>query len=53
MRAITIDWLVQVAVRFQILPESLYLTVQILDRFLSVSTHANISIIVCVASARH
>nr|XP_020441254.1 G2/mitotic-specific cyclin-B2 isoform X2 [Monopterus albus] len=36
MRALLIDWLVQVHARFQLLPETLYLTVAILDRFLQV-----------------
>ncbi|XP_059839450.1 G2/mitotic-specific cyclin-B1-like [Hypanus sabinus] len=34
MCAILIDWLVQVQVKFKLLPETLYLTVSILDRFL-------------------
>uniref|UniRef100_H3CGN8 G2/mitotic-specific cyclin-B2 n=1 Tax=Tetraodon nigroviridis TaxID=99883 RepID=H3CGN8_TETNG len=36
MRAVLIDWLVQVHSRFQLLQETLYLTVAILDRFLQV-----------------
>ncbi|KAF7656586.1 hypothetical protein LDENG_00039350 [Lucifuga dentata] len=36
MRALLIDWLIQVHSRFQLLPETLYLTVTILDRFLQV-----------------
>ncbi|KAM4597192.1 G2/mitotic-specific cyclin-B2 [Fundulus diaphanus] len=36
MRGILVDWLVQVHARFQLLPETLYLTVAILDRFLQV-----------------
>lgn len=36
MRALLIDWLVQVHARFQLLQETLYLTVAILDRFLQV-----------------
>lgn len=38
MRALLIDWLVQVHSRFQLLQETLYLTVAILDRFLQVRT---------------
>ncbi|XP_067838244.1 G2/mitotic-specific cyclin-B1-like isoform X3 [Heptranchias perlo] len=34
MRAILIDWLVQVQIKFRLLPETMYLTVSILDRFL-------------------
>ena len=37
MRAILVDWLVQVHNRFRLLQETLYITVSILDRFLSVS----------------
>lgn len=36
MRAILVDWLVQVHSRFQLLQETLYLTVAVLDRFLQV-----------------
>nr|ADP95148.1 cyclin B [Macrobrachium rosenbergii] len=36
MRAILIDWLVQVHSRFTLLQETLYLTVSIIDRFLQV-----------------
>lgn len=37
MRTILVDWLVQVHLKFKLLQETLYLTVAILDRFLSVS----------------
>lgn len=36
MRAVLIDWLVQVHHRFNLLPETLYLTINYIDRFLSV-----------------
>ncbi|XP_070542096.1 G2/mitotic-specific cyclin-B-like [Ptychodera flava] len=36
MRAILIDWLVQVHLRFHLLQETLFLTISILDRFLQV-----------------
>ncbi|XP_010878831.1 G2/mitotic-specific cyclin-B2 [Esox lucius] len=36
MRGLLIDWLIQVHSRFQLLQETLYLTVAILDRFLQV-----------------
>lgn len=36
MRAILIDWLIQVHLRFGLLAETLYLTVTIIDRYLSV-----------------
>jgi G2/mitotic-specific cyclin 2 len=35
MRAILVDWLIEVHARFKLLPETLFLTVNILDRFLS------------------
>lgn len=38
MRAILVDWLVQVHLRFRLLQETLYITISILDRFLSVSS---------------
>ena len=37
MRGILIDWLIQVHLKFKLLQETLYLTVAILDRFLSMS----------------
>lgn len=36
MRALLIDWLIQVHSRFQLLQETLYMTVAVLDRFLQV-----------------
>ena len=36
MRAILVDWLIEVHRKFELMPESLYLTVNIVDRFLSV-----------------
>lgn len=38
MRAIMIDWLVEVHRKFEMMPESLYLTINIVDRYLSVRT---------------
>ncbi|KAL3347544.1 hypothetical protein AABB24_021291 [Solanum stoloniferum] len=38
MRAILVDWLIEVHRKFELMPESLYLTMNILDRFLSVKT---------------
>lgn len=35
MRAILIDWLVEVHMKFRLLPETLYLCVNIIDRYLS------------------
>lgn len=37
-RSTLIDWIVQVHSRFQLLPETLYLTINIIDRFLSKKT---------------
>lgn len=37
MRAVLVDWLVQVQLRFKLLQETLYVTISILDRFLLVS----------------
>jgi G2/mitotic-specific cyclin-B, other len=34
MRAILIDWLVEVHLKFKLVPESLYLTINLIDRFL-------------------
>lgn len=35
MRGVLIDWLIEVHTKFHLLPETLYLTVNIIDRFLS------------------
>lgn len=35
MRAILVDWLIEVHNRFDLLPETLYLTINLIDRFLS------------------
>ena len=34
MRAILIDWLIEVHYKFKLLPETLYLTVNLIDRYL-------------------
>lgn len=36
MRAILVDWLVQVNLKFRLLQETMYMTVGIIDRFLQV-----------------
>lgn len=36
MRSILIDWLIEVHQKFELLPETLYLTLNLVDRFLSV-----------------
>jgi hypothetical protein len=34
MRAILIDWLIEVHLKFKLLPETLFLSVSIIDRYL-------------------
>lgn len=34
MRAILVDWLIEVHLKFKLLPETLYITVNVIDRFL-------------------
>ena len=34
MRAILVDWLVEVHLKFKLLPESLFLTINLIDRYL-------------------
>ncbi|KAF8395747.1 hypothetical protein HHK36_019698 [Tetracentron sinense] len=36
MRSILVDWLIEVHNKFSLMPESLYLTINIIDRFLSI-----------------
>ncbi|KAH9741094.1 Cyclin-B1-2 [Citrus sinensis] len=38
MRTILVDWLIEVHNKFKLMPETLYLTVNILDRYLSMKT---------------
>jgi hypothetical protein len=35
MRAVVIDWLIDVHAKFMLLPETLFLTVNLIDRYLS------------------
>lgn len=42
MRAILVDWLVQVNLKFRLLQETMYMTVGLLDRFLQVRTSAGL-----------
>jgi hypothetical protein len=37
MRGILVDWLIEVHLRFELLPETLFLTTLVIDRYLSVS----------------
>lgn len=36
MRAILVDWLIEVHLKFKLLPETLFLTVNLIDRFLEI-----------------
>ena len=38
MRAILIDWLVEVHLKFKLMPETLYLTINLIDRYLEKET---------------
>ena len=46
MRAILIDWLVEVHLKFKLMPETLFLTHNLIDRFLSkkVVTRKNLKV---------
>jgi cyclin B len=37
MRAILVDWIIEVHLKFKLLPETLFLTVSLIDRFLEKS----------------
>lgn len=38
MRTILADWLVEVHHKFELMPETLYLTINVIDRYLSMET---------------
>ena len=40
MRSILVDWLIEVHRKFELMPETLYLTLNIIDRFMSVKAVA-------------
>lgn len=40
MRAILVDWLIDVHLKFKLLPETLFLTVNLIDRYLSLKPMA-------------
>lgn len=48
MRAILIDWLVQVNLKFRLLQETMYMTVGIIDRFLQVGEPDFVELLCCV-----
>lgn len=35
MRSVLVDWLIEVHLKFKLLPETLYLTINLIDRYLS------------------
>jgi cyclin B len=37
MRAILVDWLVEVSLKFKLLPETFYIATNLIDRFCSVA----------------
>ena len=39
MRAVLVDWLVDVHLKYKMSPETLFLTINLLDRYLSVSEY--------------
>jgi cyclin B len=47
MRAILIDWLVEVHLKFDLMPETLFLTVQVIDRYLAIDrvTRKNLQLV--------
>ena len=45
MRAILIDWLVQVQMKFRLLQETMYMTVSIIDRFMQVSVSQQLRVL--------
>lgn len=47
MRAIVVDWLVEVHLKFKLVPETLYLTVNLVDRFLARKqvSHPNLQLV--------
>jgi len=38
MRGILVDWLVEVHLKFKLVPETLYLTINLIDRYLEKNT---------------
>lgn len=51
MRALLVDWLIQVHIKFELLPQTLYLTVNILDRFLEakIVTRRKLQLVGCAS----
>ena len=37
VRAILIDWLISIHSKFQLLPETLFITINLIDRYLSIN----------------
>ena len=38
MRTVLVDWLIEVHLKFKLLPETLYLTVNLIDRYLALES---------------
>lgn len=36
MRAILVDWIIEVHLKFKLLPETLFITINLIDRYLSI-----------------
>lgn len=55
MRAILIDWLVEVHLKFKLMPETLFLTVNLIDRFLALKpvTRRNLQLVGARRPALH
>ena len=54
MRAILVDWLIEVHLKFKLVPETLYLCVNLIDRYLSVKEvqRPKLQLVVCSSVAR-
>lgn len=52
MRGILIDWLVEVHLKFKLMPETLYLTCNLIDRYLSIRnvTRKRLQLVGCFCS---
>lgn len=40
VRAVLVDWILNIHMKFKLLPETLYITINLIDRFLSVHSLA-------------
>ncbi|MGH0166057.1 UNVERIFIED_CONTAM: hypothetical protein FKN15_058889 [Acipenser sinensis] len=53
MRTILIDWLVQVQLKFQLLQETMYMTVGIIDRFLQLEDSPELKVVKLLEVVKH